>query len=243
MPKVPKWMANAMQKLFSGSYHPVKVTKIKNFNPNLKLVRFEGDFSSIKKDFVAGNIIEFRVTGTEFRHYTPCLFDKKKGICEVLFYLHNKGPGSKWVSKLNVNDAHYLLGPGGKIKFNSSFSYHILFGDETSLGFMKCVSKEVLQLKQKYLCIIELDEPHFSWAQAIGLDAVPLKKSTSNKAKHSCEYFKKWINSQKDIKKMAFYLTGNAKSVKNIRNNLKMLGVQNSQIQAEPYWVEGKTGL
>ena len=31
MPKVPKWMANAMESLFSGMYHPVKVIAIEDF--------------------------------------------------------------------------------------------------------------------------------------------------------------------------------------------------------------------
>lgn len=244
MPRVPKWMANAMEKLFSGSYHPVKVTEIKTINSKLQLVRFEGDFTSIKKDFVAGNIIEFRISDTEFRHYTPSLFDKAKGICEVLFYLHDMGPGSKWASSLKVNDKLNVLEPGGKIKFKNDASYHVFFGDETSLGFMQRMSNEAIKLSNDYLCIIELDEPHFLWGEALGLDAIILKKSNSDKAAPTCKYLKKWENeSGKDIEKMTFYLTGNAISIKNIRNTLKLLGVQNNQIQTEPYWVEGKAGL
>lgn len=244
MPRVPKWMANAMEKYFSGSYHSVRVTEVTHIDTKLKRVRFEGDFSSTKKDFVVGNIIEFRVTDTEFRHYTPSLFDKSRGICDVLFYLHGKGSGSTWASELNVNESYKLIGPGGKINFNSAAEFHIFFGDETSLGFMQCMYTEAIRLKHKYLCIAELDESHFSWPQLLGIDAILLKKSLSDKAVQTCEYLKKWLDETKeDITKMTFYLSGNAKSIKNIRNTLKMIGIEKNQIQSESYWVEGKRGL
>lgn len=244
MPRVPKWMANAMEKLFRGSYHPVEVTKIKKIADKLNLVRFEGDFSKIKKDFIPGNIIEFRVSDTEFRHYTPSFFNKNKGVCEVMFYLHEKGPGSKWVSKLKIKDTLNLLGPGGKIKFEKNSSFHIFFGDETSLGFMKCMSQEAKLHKQKYLCIVELDENHFYWTQLIDLKSVKLKKSKPNKAQSASDYLKKWIEeNQENIEEVSFYLTGNAHSIKNIRNTLKMSNIQMNRVKSEPYWVEGKSGL
>lgn len=77
MPKVPKWMANAMESLFSGSYHPVQVTAVDDLAGGLRKVRFEGNFSKSKKEFVAGNVIEFRISDTEFRHYTLWYYDRE----------------------------------------------------------------------------------------------------------------------------------------------------------------------
>lgn len=142
MPKVPKWMANAMESLFSGMYHPVKVIAIEDLQPRLRKIRFEGDFANVKKEFIPGNVIEFRISDTEFRHYTPSYFNREAGVCDVLFYLHDKGPGSKWVENLKVGNKLNLLGPGGKIRYNPEFKIHIAFGDETSLGSFVCIKNE-----------------------------------------------------------------------------------------------------
>lgn len=244
MPKVPKWMADGMEKLFSGSYHPVSITQVKDITESLRFVRFEGDFSRIKKEFVPGNIIEFRVNDTEFRHYTPASFDAENGICEVLFYLHNMGPGSTWASTLQEGQEVNLLGPGGKTKFATEANYHIIFGDETSLGLMQCLSQEAIRLQQSFLCIAELEQQHVSWMHSLNLEAKVLKKSMDSKAAPSISYLENWLNErQDDIASMSFYLTGNADSVKNMRAMLRRRGIHRNQIQAEPYWKEGKTGL
>ena len=88
MPKLPKWVANGVEKVFSHLMHPVAVTHTQYLDDQLKLVRFEGDLSKTK--FTPGNVIEFRVNDTDFRHYTPSLFNKSAGVCEVIFYLHHQ---------------------------------------------------------------------------------------------------------------------------------------------------------
>src|SRR5690625_316011 len=109
MPKLPKWMASAMELIFSGMYHPVTVSSTEQITPKLQKVCFKGDFSKIKRPFKAGDQIEFRVSDTEFRHYTLAYVDTKKGICEVLFFLHANGPGTNWVRRLKQGDKIKLL--------------------------------------------------------------------------------------------------------------------------------------
>ncbi|MEM6701005.1 MAG: siderophore-interacting protein, partial [Bacteroidota bacterium] len=115
MPTVPKWLANGMEKVFSRMMHPVEVSEIEYLDEKLKRVQFLGDLSKTK--FVAGHAIEFRVNDTNFRHYTPSFYDKSKGICEVLFYLHGYGIVSAWAEDLGAGDQMKLMGPGGKMKF------------------------------------------------------------------------------------------------------------------------------
>ena len=67
--------------------HVVEVTQVKELHPQLRRVRFEGDLS--KADFVPGQVIEFRVSLTEFRHYTPSFYDQENVIFDVFFFLHD----------------------------------------------------------------------------------------------------------------------------------------------------------
>ncbi|MEM6265765.1 MAG: oxidoreductase, partial [Bacteroidota bacterium] len=98
MPSLPKWLANTTEKLLKDQFHPVEVTGAALIAPELKRVTFSGNLS--KTQFQPGQVIEFRINETDFRHYTPSVFDIEKGICEVLFYLHGKGPGSSWAANL-----------------------------------------------------------------------------------------------------------------------------------------------
>ncbi len=240
MPKVPKWIANAMESLFSGSYHPVSVTAVDYLSSRMKKVMFEGDFSKLRKPFIAGNVIEFRVTDTEFRHYTPSFFDTGKGICEVLFYLHGKGPGSHWAEKIRVGDTTKLLGPGGKIRFDDQVSKHLCFGDETSLGLLKCLSDEAAGRNQLCRCIAELDEAHREWPGLLGLKCNTVNKDPVAKAQEAIDKIKEYGNSLADT---AFYVTGNAKSIQAIKKYLTDKGIPGRRIHTEPYWTEGKAGL
>lgn len=237
-------MANAMESLFSGSYHPVQVTSVESLADRLHKIRFEGDFSKSKKEFIPGNVIEFRISDTEFRHYTPSYFDQKDGVCEVLFYLHDKGPGSKWVAGLKPGDKLNLLGPGGKVKYNSSSKTHIAFGDETSLGSFVCIKKETEKQGHRFLGIAEMDEENRIWTKVLELDVFTVAKNETSKGTNAILILKdllKHLNSDKN--EVTFYLTGNAKSILAMKKFLVQNNFLSKQIQTEPYWVEGKQGL
>lgn len=244
MPKVPKWMANAMESLFSGMYHPVQVTAVEDLENKLRKIRFEGNFSTLRKGFTPGNVIEFRISDTEFRHYTPSYFNQEEGICEVLFYLHDKGPGSKWVADLKTGDRLNLLGPGGKIKYNPNFQTHIACGDETSLGVFACIKAEADKQGDRFLGIVELDKTHEHWTKILKLDSFTVTKSENPKGTETIIQLDKLFKSLNLNKaETVFYLTGNAKSILNIKKFLLKNDFSNKQIQTEPYWVEGKQGL
>lgn len=231
-------MANAMESLFSGSYHPVQITAVSYPADHLKKVRFEGDFSKLSKPFIAGNVIEFRVTDTEFRHYTPSFFDPDTGVCEVVFYLHGKGPGSAWAEKIRVGDTTKLLGPGGKMRFDDQVSKHLCFGDETSLGLLKCLSDEASKRNNLCYCIAELEPAHSGWPGLLELKCDTVNKDEFAEARQVIDQAREFSHDD-----TAFYLTGNARSIQVLKKYLAWRGVPGKRIHTEPYWSEGKAGL
>ncbi|VDH04966.1 siderophore-interacting protein [Bergeyella zoohelcum] len=245
MPSVPKWMANAMEALFSGSYLPVTVSKIQMLTPHFKQICFEGNLQKTKKQFIPGNIIEFRVNDTQFRHYTPSYFNHDKGICEIIFYLHQQGEGSQWATKLQTGDELKLIGPGGKISYDPQADLHFVFGDETAIGLMNCLAKTVQENKKNYYCLAELDAKNKEIIPRIDFELNVCEKSHPKKANPAIVKINELLKNYKSQKeKIAFYLVGNAKSIVNVRKNLIEQNINHKkQIQTEPYWVEGKKGL
>ncbi|MFT3823913.1 MAG: siderophore-interacting protein [Chitinophagaceae bacterium] len=246
MPSIPKWLGDTMETVFSNFLHPVEVTNITSLHPRLKKVRFEGDLS--RATFTAGNVVQFRVNNNDYRHFTPCLLDKEKGICEILFYLHDKGPGSEWADKLQTGDKLRLRGPGGHLQYRSDSKYHFFFGDETSLGLVQCMKQQIHENQQEYMCLLELENDFSKWPSFAGIVADVVHKSSLEPAVEAIQ----WINLFLDMdnvfwnrwQEMAtFYLTGNAQSIQAFRKALREQGVASSQIITQPYWAEGKKGL
>lgn len=245
MPRVPKWLGNVMETTFSSSYKLVVVSKTEYLDKRLKIVRFEGDFSSVKEGFIAGNVIEFRVSDTDYRHYTPSYFSVKEGVCDVIFYLHDKGPGSRWAESLKVGNGLKMIGPGAKMSYKNDFKYHVVFGDETSLGLFQCMEREASKNKHQLFCISELDPEHADWIGLSGIQSGVFTEKKDNHELYDADVsLQKWLADQNiSIDKVGFYLTGNARSIQSFRKILLAMKVNNKQMQTYPYWSEGKKGL
>jgi len=238
MPKVPKWFANCVETLLPGQFQTVTVTEVEYLADDLKRVRFEGNLAGTSCE--PGQVIEFRVTATEFRHFTPFYYDRTMGVCEVLFYLHGMGPGSDWATELRPGSRCKLMGPGGRMKFRKEATAHFVFGDETSLGLASHLHKAAWAYGQPFSCLLELADDHKDWPELIELPATPLPENVSN-----IPWILKQMNWAPVVDKClpAYYLTGRAAGIKTIMQILKDRGVAAKQIQTFPYWSQGKRGL
>lgn len=241
MPSVPKWLANTMEKVAPGSYHTVKVSSVKLLDEKLKWVRFEGDINDAS--FSASNVIEFRVNDTDYRHYTPSKYDSDGQICEVLFYLHDLGPGSKWATELEVGQELKLIGPGGKMKYAKDLPSHFVFGDETSLGLVDCVAREAEKWGHQFFSLVELEPSHLAWVDFLETGKVRAVKTDKEvPGNNVCDWFRS-SDYYVDHNETYFYLTGRAKSIQGFMQTLLRAGVNRKQIKTYPYWSEGKSGL
>ncbi|WP_157977272.1 siderophore-interacting protein [Taibaiella helva] len=244
MPSVPKWIGNVMESVFSGSFTPVTVDTVSLPDEGLKQVRFKGNFSKSNISFVPGQKIEFRVSDTDYRHYTPAYFNKEEGICDVLFYLHDQGPGSRWAAALKAGDETKLMGPGGRMRLDRQAAMHVVYGDETSLGLFQGMAHEAAHLKVPYFCIAEMDAAHQHWGHLVPAAIHAVEKHTAFKAYNAKNLLQQWLQDYKEPKEqIAFYLSGNARAIQEFRKALFSQGFKSSQVQADPYWSEGKHGL
>lgn len=239
---MPQWLGDTMEKVFSGMVVPVTVTAVHNIAPALKKITMTGNFSKIK--YTPGNVVEFRVTDNDYRHYTVSFFDKEKNSCEMLVYLHGLGVGSKWAQNVKEGDVLKLLGPGGKISYKENHENHVVFGDETSLGLMLCLQREALARGDKIYLLAELEEAFSGWPALLHLQADIVSKSAESPAQPAIDkisegnesFWNQWDTA-------VFYLTGRAKSIQAFRKALITKGIPMKNIFTEPYWADGKKGL
>jgi len=241
MPKVPKWVADAMESIFSGMARHMVVTEIAYINPFIKKITFKGDLKNVK--FRIGQAVFIRVDATNFRNYTPSYWNSAEGICEVIFHLHGNGPGSSFASAIKPGDAVSIGLPRGFDFYRKEQKYHFLFGDETAIGFFKSLKHAIDENGQNYIGVLELnpDSLHSEMSMECMLDVVP---ASANKAEHAVRFLENLDETVWELWRTgAFYLVGNARSIQNFRKALKDKGVSSKNITTQPYWMEGKIGL
>ena len=242
MQTLPGWVADDAERSFGNTGHPVEIVEAEYLDEHLKRVRFSGDLS--KTDFRNGQVVEFRVSDTDFRRYTPSFYDGELGLCDVFFYLHGRGPGSDWASGLKKGDETRLMGPGGDMWFQPMATHHFFFGDESSIGLCQNLKSAVQQNDREYLCLLELDAKHCHWPGIAGLNAEVVGKSDKAPAEEAISSLNDLNGNFWEVWKPAtYYLSGRARSIEAFRSMLIDTGVPARQIINHPYWSEGKKGL
>lgn len=234
MPELPKLLADWLTAPFG---RPVKVTGIEPLAQDLIRVKMSGE-SLVGVICKPGQEVEFRVADTSFRHYTPSSFDSERGEMEIIFFLHDKGPGSSWARGLETGDSTLVLGPGGRFSLANS-GEHVLLGDETVLGLCQHLEK---RSGSAFSSAIELNAQRLDWPQAVGLcRAEPLARS-SKRGRALCDFAVKHFSNQ-GANETHYYLVGHAQSIVAIRRALAAAGCKRRQIHTKAYWSDGKRGL
>lgn len=241
MPQIPKWIGDTMETVLSSKIPLVTVTQIKYIHPQLKFIRFEGNFDNI--GFRAGQAVAIRVDDRNYRNYTPSFFNKEKGICDILFHLHGNGPGSAMADRLSVGDTLRMSTPRGKNLYRPDHDYHFFFGDETTLGLF-CSLKDLINEQGKnYIGVLELDDVMKDAPGSLDL-MVDTVDRTSSHGDNAVRYLNELDGGLWDLWQHGmFYLMGNATSIQHVRKALKLRGISSSHIITQPYWAEGKIGL
>lgn len=240
MPRMPKWLADFSEQAFKGAYKQTVITEIEYYAPKLKRVRYQGDALRTVQ-WKPAQEVEFRVNDTEYRHYTPMCWNQEIGYTDVLFYLHGKGPGSDWASQLQVNDELLLIGPGGKFIIPEGSSKIVMMGDETTLSTFYGMQQQLPKGASDVHCLIECEPEAMDWPEKIGMKAVPLQRIPSFTGRVQEEWLRQHLKTAATA--TAYFLSGNADTIKNLRRLLVSTGVPGAQIKMKPYWLEGKKGL
>lgn len=241
MPQIPKWIGDTVETVFSSKIPLVAVTQTKYIHPQLKSIRFEGNFDNIA--FRAGQPVAIRVDERNYRNYTPSFFSREQGICDILFHLHGNGPGSAFAHRLEAGDTLRMSAPRGRYLYRPEHDYHFFFGDETTLGLFRSLKDLINEQGQNYIGVLELDEVMKDVPDKLDL-MVDTVSRTGIHGEHAVRYLDELDNTLWDLWRHGiFYLMGNATSIQNVRKALKSRGISSSHMLTQPYWVEGKIGL
>jgi len=242
MPRISKWLGDAIETVLASKYLSIVVESIAYLTPGVKKINFKGDFSSA--NFQIGYAVSFRVNDHDHRNYTPTYFDQEKGICEIIFHLHGNGPGSTYIDNLKIGDQLKVLAPRGREFYQQDKSFHIMFGDETAIGLFQSLIAAINLKKQHYVGIVELDEENLTIAAKTGLELASVLKSPLHPAKNTVDSLNLLQTTLPEFFHHGiFYLVGNTSSIQVLKKSLREMGVSMKNIKTQAYWAAGKIGL
>jgi len=239
MPKIAKWMGNALEGIMSSKMPMMKVVEIVYLTPFVKKVRFQGNLTAM--NFQLGYAVFIRINDTEYRNYTVSETNLEQGTLEIIFHLHGNGPGSHFIDKLKIGNQIRIGVPRGKKMYDQSAEKHLIFGDETSLGLAKSLHRKMDEDQKLYFFYFELDDINSHVPEHIGLkNYIVFPKNSifkNSKLLDNLPIFKlgNWNNAN-------FILTGNANSIQIIRTALKTRSCI-GKIYSQGFWLENKAGL
>jgi NADPH-dependent ferric siderophore reductase len=232
---MPKWIGDWLE---SAAGPRLRVLETVYITPAIKKIRFQGNIS--KMNFLVGGASVIRVGETEYRNYTVSYHHIEKGILEILFHIHGKGVGSRYMDTLKTGDELYVSSPRGRKEYDPKVKQYFIFGDETSLG-LACSYLAVLKQNQhQFQFCFELDEENKNAPRLLGLENCTVYQKNGSFSNE------KWTSDlpvlkTHDWQTANFILTGNVKSVQTFRKVLKTAAT--GKIFAHGYWLEGKQGL
>ncbi|WP_430612797.1 siderophore-interacting protein [Flavobacterium sp. JP2137] len=238
---MPKWLGDLSERTFKQSYKAVTVAEVEYYAKNFKRIRFQGE-ALCSIPWQAAQEVEFRVSDTEYRHYTPCCWNVEQGYADVLFYLHGQGPGSLWADALTVGSALNLIGPGGKFVLPSRSHSVVMLGDETTLSAFKGM-KEVIGSNAQKTCVLEMEFDALMWAKTVGLEALVLQAIAGQRGAVLEFWLQEFVQNNPAASVTDYLLSGNAQTIAKLYKILRAAKVPSKNIYAKPYWAEGKVGL
>jgi len=242
MAQLPKWIADTVVAVANPWLYSAQVICIQPLSADMLQIQFAGNFS--KADFHPGQELQFRVDHNNFRHYTLSAFDQQQGVCSVIFYLNDKGPGCRWAAGLQTGDTVKFSAEKGKLRYDDTATHHFFFGDETTVGLFDWFKKTALSNDHEYFGVLELHPHNESVLTQLRLMIESVPPQPGQPASHAIHWMEDmnpycWHTWQKAV----FYLAGRVASIQRFRQYLLEHGVKNRQIRTTPYWADGKCGL
>ena len=232
--RMPKWVGDWLEKAAGPRLAVAEATYI---TPAIRKIRFQG---TIPKMNLIGGASVIRVSETEYRNYTIAAHHPETGSLDIIFHIHGKGVGSRYIASLKAGDELYISHPRGRTPYDPKAKRYIIVGDETSLGLACSLLPVLKQQHHQFRFYFELHEENREAPPLLGLEnytVLPKDGSTENvKQINDLPVFKipGWQESR-------FVLTGNVRLVHAFRRFLK--GNAAGTIFSQGYWQEGKKGL
>lgn len=237
MPRIAKWLGDTIENLLDSKFPLLTVTDVRSITGSIKQITCQGKLTGSP---VIGSAVLIRVSATEYRNYTPAVYDAEKGVMAIIVHIHGNAPGSNFMNNLRAGDILRTSIPRGLSWYQEAVPAYVLWGDETSLALAYSYHRRFVQEGHSFHYYFELDEENREAPAQLGLSnfTVFRKGAVFN---HPAMLNELPVWSFPEVE-TTYVVTGNVKSVQRIRKVIKAKD-KKGKVLSKGFWLEGKTGL
>ncbi len=238
MAKTPGFLADRVM----AAAHPARlVRRDASGHGLLELVLGCDDFRTAT--FLPGDSTAFRVSRTEFRHYTPARLDTDRGELTIVVHRHGSGPGEELILGWEPGDEVPVCQWGHKKSFiwGDDGSPVVITGDATVISLVMAFADRCAAAGRDLLAVLEVHPGDVDATRAFVPDARVLAAGPDPGVA-----LDNWLGLHADQIDPAstVYLAGHGQSIQRQRRTLlERTNLDRKQVKTQPYWATGKAGL
>jgi NADPH-dependent ferric siderophore reductase len=197
-------------------------------------VRVEG----ANPKWAPGGKIQFHITGTTLRTFTP--FAWRDGSVSFLVYRGGHGPATAWADALDVGTAIQMFGPRRSLNLDFDGG-PILVGDETSLAL--AAAWKAVGAAPALAHVLEVTSAGESAPalEHLALDPLVVVERTGGDGHHP-ELGQHVVDTVRRHPAAPLVLTGKAQTIRAVRGALKDVGLS-PNVRVKAYWDPNRAGL
>lgn len=242
MPKIPKLIGSLIKTTWNKMFITALVIEKQQLTVDLLKIRFQANLQDAI--YKVGQAILIQISATEYRNYTPSVFNKSEGYFDVIFHQAAEGPGTTFFKQINIGETIITSLPRGRSIYNSKANYHFFYGDDTCIGICEALQEIIKKDQGKLIGILELDPLSISYAYQNLKHIDFINPPDYNAISPALDYLNNIDEyTWNKYTKGHFYLMGNGKSIQQFRKALREKGIPSENITTQPFWVKGKIGL
>lgn len=161
-------------------------------------------------------------------------------MTRVVIFLHGTGPGCTWARTVHPGSRHDFLGPTRALKISDKKPL-ALFGDETVFGLGLALQNAAAKSAASRLCFeVSNAQESRDVLAMIGLHGAELVERTGD-YEHLAQASLRM--SATGDEEQQIVLSGNARSIQQVRKALATRLARTSGFIVKPYWSPGKKGM
>lgn len=191
--------------------------------------------------WVAGQKIQIAM-GSAFvgRTYTPLDWDPSDGKTRILAFAHGQGPGNDWIRGPDIGDECSIFGPRASVDDAAHATPLAIFGDETSIGLVYTLASR--KKDRPVSCYLEVGD--FECCSRI-MKQLGIRSAHLYARAHDNTHLEELSAALPALaaEGVSLILTGNAKTIQQLKWRLKQFSVSTKRITTKAYWAPGKPGL
>ena len=214
----------------SRKRHSVAVAEVQDLSPRVRRIRFSGE-TLTGLTWSPGDKVKLRLRGVS-RSYTPAMVDEDQGWMDVIFFLHGRGPATRWAAGAGVGTRAMLTKPEKSFKRGKKEPAWALFmGDETTLGLAQALLS-ALPSRTVVMGAIEITAGDAPAVQGLGL---PL--SVAIRDDHYGDALVDWLT-QATLPEGdgVIWISGEAVTVRTLKKVLSERDLGKTSVKTKGYW-------